>query len=117
MLVPVDLARLLETQQIRTLKRALEYLREQAKYLQDHVRDGTRGDNTGKKTSVPNPSADVEMGTNSLQELQNTYQYPEEEETDVYAFLKGGKGKGKGKGKFSGQCWNCGRVGHRSAEC
>ena len=28
-------------------------------------------------------------------------------------FVKGGKGKGKGKG----ECWNCGKGGHRAAEC
>ena len=27
------------------------------------------------------------------------------------------KGKGKEKGKFQGECWNCGKTGHRSAEC
>ena len=27
------------------------------------------------------------------------------------------KGKGKGKGKFQGECFNCGKVGHRSRDC
>ena len=35
--------------------------------------------------------------------------------------FKGGKGKGgakgKGKGAFTGQCYNCGKYGHRAAEC
>jgi hypothetical protein len=28
-----------------------------------------------------------------------------------------GKGKGKSKGGFKGECWTCGKTGHRSNEC
>ena len=31
--------------------------------------------------------------------------------------LKGAKGNGKGKGQFPGECWGCGKVGHRQMEC
>ena len=120
-LVPAEIARLLETQPgLRRLSPALTYVREQAKILLDHV----KVEAPAKKAPtgpVPSPSAidsDVVMGTNALGEAMSEVECDGADDgacdVDVNAFTKGSP---KGKGRIQGNCWQCGKQGHRADEC
>ena len=60
------------------------------------------------------PGGDKKTGGQPLNRLDHLDGQEDGAEEDQEALALGKKGKGKG---FKGECYNCGKTGHRAADC
>ena len=99
------LARLQTVDNVKGYKPSKEYALKQARELR---KPGAGNDSPGGERSSSGKATMDNMDLLGDQEDDLT-----EEEAEALALQKA---KGKGKG-FKGECYNCGKTGHRAADC